>query len=141
MNVFDQGLMLAQENGEVVVSAAGGFFMVVLLLMLAVGLASIAGMWKTFAKAGKPGWGVIIPIYNVILMLEIAGRPVWWLLLLIIPGVNLVIALLVALDIARNYGKGTGFGLGLFLFAPIFYLILGFGDAKYQPVQAAPAAV
>ena len=58
-------------------------YFVVLIFMLIV-------WWKIFTKAGKPGWGIIIPIYNIVLMLEIAGRPGWWFLLMLIPGVNFV---------------------------------------------------
>lgn len=103
------------------------------LAMLAFLILAFAGVWKTFAKAGKPGWAALVPIYNVIVMLQIAGRPLWWFLLLFVPVVNFIIMLIVVIDIARNFGKGTGFGLGLFLFAPIFYPVLGFGDAEYSP--------
>jgi hypothetical protein len=93
----------------------------------------IASFWKTFTKAGKPGWGSIIPIYNAILLLQIAGRPVWWIILLIIPLVNIVVGIIVSIDVAKNFGKGTGFGVGLALLGFIFYPILGFGDAQYRP--------
>jgi hypothetical protein len=95
-------------------------------------IVGLAGMWKTFEKAGKPGWGAIIPVYNIILLLEIAGRPFWWFFLLVLPMVNVVVSIIVAIDVARNFGKGTGFGLGLALLSFIFYPILGFGDAQYQ---------
>ena len=90
-------------------------------------------MWKTFSKAGKPGWGAIIPIYNLVLLLQIAGKPTWWLILFFIPLVNLIVGLIISIQVAKNFGKGTGFGLGLGLLGFIFYPILGFGDAKYQP--------
>ncbi|MCC6123524.1 MAG: signal peptidase I [Pirellulales bacterium] len=106
-----------------------------LIIWLLVMVLVIAGFWKTFTKAGKPGWGAIIPIYNVILLLEIAGRPIWWIILLFIPIVNLVVSIIVAIDVAKNFGKGTGFGLGLAFLGFIFYPILGFGDARYQPVN------
>ncbi len=96
----------------------------------------IVGLWKAFAKAGQPGWAAIVPIYNIYIMLKIAGRPGWWLLLFLIPLVNLVIAIIVALDIAKAFGKGTGFGLGLAFLAFIFYPILGFGDATYKALPA-----
>ena len=99
-------------------------YFVVLIFMLIVG-------WKIFTKAGKPGWGIIIPIYNIILMLEIAGRPGWWFLLMLIPGVNFVISIIVILDFAKAFGKGTGFGLGMLFLGIIFYPILAFGDAQY----------
>jgi hypothetical protein len=111
----------------------GGGGMVVLVIYLAVVVLAIAGMWKTFAKAGQPGWGCIVPIYNAYLILKIAGRPWWWLFLLIIPFVNLIVLIIVFLDFAKNFGKGTGFALGLMFLWFIFYPILGFGDAQYQP--------
>lgn len=114
-------------------SGGGGaiFGTMFLLVWLAVVVLVIAGFWKTFAKAGKPGWASIIPIYNLIVLLEIAGRPIWWIILLCVPLVNFVILILVAIDIAKAFGKGTGFGLGLAFLGPIFYPILGFGSAQF----------
>ena len=88
-------------------------------------------MWKVFTKAGKPGWACIIPIYNVIVLLQIAKRPVWWFLLFLVPVVNFIIIIVVSIDIAKAFGKGAGFGLGLAFLGPIFYPILGFSDAAY----------
>lgn len=106
------------------------------LLCLALVVLLIAGFWRVFTKAGQPGWAAIIPIYNVYILLKIAGRPAWWLLLFLIPIVSLVIAIIVAIDVAKAFGKGTGFGIGLALLGPIFYSILGFGDATYQGAPA-----
>ena len=63
------------------------------LIMLALTVVVIAGMWKTFSKAGKPGWACMVPIYNVIVLLQIAGRPLWWFVLLLIPVVNLIVSM------------------------------------------------
>jgi hypothetical protein len=109
------------------------------VIQLVLVIALLAGLWKTFEKAGKPGWAAIVPIYNGIVLLQIAGKPIWWIILMLIPCVNIVIAILVGIEVAKNFGKGTGFGLGLGLLSFIFYPILGFGDARYQPTQA-PAA-
>ncbi|MBS0662329.1 MAG: signal peptidase I [Verrucomicrobia bacterium] len=100
----------------------------------------VAGFWKVFTKASQPGWAAIIPIYNLYILLKIVGRPAWWLILFLVPIVNLVIAVLVALDVAKSFGKGTGFGIGLFLLGFIFYPILGFGDAVYGGPSVAPKA-
>ena len=70
----------------------------------------IASVWKVYTKAGQPGWACIIPFYNIYVLLKIVGRPGWWLVLMLIPLVNLVIAILVAIDLAKVFGKGTGFG-------------------------------
>jgi len=101
------------------------------LIALALIIVMIAGLWKTFVKAGKPGWGVLIPIYNIYLMVKIAGRPGWWLLLLLIPLVNFVIGVILNFDIAKKFGKGVGFAIGLLLFPFVFFAILGFGDSTY----------
>ena len=97
----------------------------------------IAGCWKMFVKAGQPGWGILIPIYNIYLMIKVAGRPGWWLILMLIPLVNFIVGIIVAADIARNFGKGIGFTLGLIFLGFIFYPILGFGSAQYRPVAHA----
>ena len=102
----------------------------------------IAGMWKTFTKAGHPGWGAIIPFYNLWIMVKMAQRTTGWfwimLILSLIPIVNIaaVIMLLITdLDISTNFGHGAGFGVLLWLFAPIMYLVLGFGGSEYRPVK------
>jgi uncharacterized membrane protein YoaK (UPF0700 family) len=105
------------------------FFM---LLMLGVGVALVAGMWKVFAKAGQPGWGCLIPIYNLVLLVRIAGKPGIWVLLAFIPVVNFVICILLAIEVAKKFGRGAGFGVGLAFLPMIFYPIRGFGDARYQ---------
>jgi len=109
------------------------------VIFLAITIFYIAAIWKIFTKAGKPGWAFIIPIYGAIVALNIVGRPWWWLFLAIIPGVNIVIAIILALDWAKSYGKGTGFAVGLMLLSPIFIPILGFGSAQYQGPAAAQA--
>lgn len=116
-----------------------------LLVELALLVLLFAGMWKVFQKAGKPGWAAIIPIYNIIVLLEITGKPLWWIVLYIIPVVNFVVAILVCIELAKRFGKGVGFGLGLGFLPFIFYPILGFGDATYGgapgPIQPAAAAL
>jgi len=91
----------------------------------------IISAWKVFEKAGKPGWACLIPIYNLIVMLEIVDRPWWWLFLLLIPLVNMVFAVILCVDLAKAFGQGAVFGIGLLLLGFIFYPILAFGDASY----------
>ncbi len=127
---------LAQDTS----TPSGGFGgLLFLLVWLAVVVAVIAGGWKMFAKAGQPGWAIIIPIFNLYVLCKIAGRPGWWVLLFIIPIVNVVVSIIVALDVAKAFGKGVGFGIGLWLLAFIFIPILGFGSATYQRPAAAAA--
>jgi len=102
------------------------------LIPLALFVLMIASAWIIFTKAGKPGWACLIPIYNIIVMLDVVGRPWWWLLLLLIPLVNIAIAVILCIDLAKAFGKGAGFGIGILLLGFIFYPILAFGDAQYE---------
>ena len=91
-------------------------------------------LWKIFVKAGKPGWACLIPIYNIIVLLEIVGKPAWWIILLILPFVNIVFEIWVANLLSLRFGKSEGFTVGLILLPYIFIPILGYGDAQYtQP--------
>ncbi|MGC2626644.1 MAG: DUF5684 domain-containing protein, partial [Candidatus Udaeobacter sp.] len=90
----------------------------------------LAAWWKIFTKAGQPGWACIIPIYNLYIWCKIVGRPWWWLLLMLIPFVNFIIAIILLIDLAKSFGKGVGFGIGLLLLPFIFFTILGFGSAQ-----------
>src|ERR1041385_8419413 len=103
---------------------------IIIGLLIAVFL--IVAMWKVFTKAGQPGWASIIPIYNIYIWCKIVGRPAWWIILLFIPFVNFIIAIILSIDLAKSFGKGAGFGIGLALLGFIFWPILGFGSAQYQ---------
>jgi len=118
--------ILAQSDDGAAAGGAGSS-----IVGLVIGILVIAGMWKVFTKAGKPGWAAIIPIYNVVVLLQIAGKPLWWIVLLFVPIVNIVIAAMVMISVAKAFGKGTGFALGLLFLSPIFIPILGFGSAQY----------
>jgi Family of unknown function (DUF5684) len=125
-------MLLAQGEQQ------GGNQTVISLVTLVLIALVIAGFWKVFTKAGQPGWGCLIPIYNAYLLCKIAGKPGWWLLLLLIPLLNIVIAIIITLGVAENFGKGIGFGLGLIFFPFIFYPILGFGGAEYGTTRGVP---
>ena len=96
----------------------------------------------TYTKAGQRGWAAIVPIYNLIVSLRIARRPLWWIVLLLIPFVNIVTSIIVGMSTAKNFSNGTGFGVGLALLPFIFYPILGFGSATQDgsdPASATPS--
>lgn len=107
-----------------------------MLIGLAFIVLMIASVWKVFTKAGQPGWAAIIPIYNVIVLLKIIGKPWWWILGFLIPIVNFIVMILMAVGLAKVFGKGTGFAIGLILLGVIFYPILAFGDATYTAPPA-----
>ena len=106
---------------------------VFILFLIVVVIVVIASFWVTFEKAGKPGWASIIPIYNIIVLLEIAEKPVWYILLLFIPFVGgLIFGFMAYLPLAEKFGKSQGFGVGLVFLPFVFFPILAFGDAAYQ---------
>jgi len=107
-----------------------------MIVGLLIALLLIIAMWKVFTKAGQPGWASIIPIYNLYIWCKIVGRPGWWIILMLIPFVNFVICIILCIDMAKSFGKGAGFGIGLALLGIIFWPILGFGSAPYQGPSA-----
>jgi len=122
---------------------------------------TIAGLWTSFAKAGRPGWAAIVPVYNLIVWLDVAGKPWWWVFIVLSPLVvviigvvigiaagsfivalifyllglvgSLALSIFLSISFAQNFGKGVGFAVGLALLSPVFYPLLGFGDAVYSP--------
>jgi len=100
-------------------------------ISLAIAIFLIAAQWKIFQKAEQPGWACIIPIYSTIVLLRVVGKPWWWLLLMLIPLVNIVFAIWMTNLLSKSFGKDEGFTLGLIFLGFIFYPILGFGSSKY----------
>jgi hypothetical protein len=98
---------------------------------LAILVFEIASLWMVFVKADEPGWAAIIPIYNYIVLLKVVGRPIWWIILLLIPIVNIIVWIFIVIDLAKSFSMGTGFAVGLFFLPFIFIPILGFGQADY----------
>ena len=103
----------------------------ILIIYLAIVVLMIASIWTVYSKAGKPGWAAIVPIYNIIVLLEIVQKPIWWIVLLMIPFVNFIILIIIYLELAKVFGKSSGFGLGLIFLGIIFLPMLAFGDAQY----------
>ena len=108
----------------------GGGFGTILYLGFIVLL--VIGQWKVNEKGGVPGWWAIIPILNVYGLLKIVNRPVWWLILFLIPLVGFIVWILVMQDVAKAFGRSSLFGIGLAFLSGIFLAIIGFGEDRYQ---------
>ncbi len=115
---------LQQNGGETAAPAIGG---------LIVGIFAVVCLWMVFVKAGEPGWYAVIPIWNVLSLLRIAGRPWWWILLLLIPGINIVVSALAMISLGRSFGRSTAFSVLLLFFCQVIGLaILAFGNSRYE---------
>lgn len=103
-----------------------------LYVCLAVIVLVVIAQWKVYEKAGKPGWAAIIPIYNIIVLMQIIGKPPWWVILYFIPGINIIFVIWATNLLSKSFGKDEAFTVGLLLLSVIFWPILGFGGAEYQ---------
>jgi Family of unknown function (DUF5684) len=109
--------------------------MILLTIFGAIGLivlAIVVSHWKIFTKAGQPGWASLVPLYNIVVMLQVTGKPVWYIALLFIPLANLYVVLGLAFWLSRCFGKSSGFALGMIFLPFIFYPVLAFDDSTYQ---------
>ncbi len=124
--------------GEETSSGAGVMIFMIIygVVILAIVGALVAGLWKVFEKAGKPGWASIVPIYSVLVLLEIVGKPAWWILLLLCTGP--IGGILIGMALPERFGKTSTFGIvALGLFPMVGFPMIGFGDAKYTAPPAA----
>jgi len=108
------------------------------LIPITVVAAMVAGMWRVFQKADQPGWWACFPIFNLVGLLKVGSEPMSALWFMLIPLVNVVLIFGLLLRVARYFGKGLGFGLGLVFLPFIFFPILGFGNAEYKPALPNP---
>ena len=106
------------------IAAMGLFFWI---LPMALGILKIVSLWKIFKKAGKPGWASIVPIYNIYIMCEIAEKEWWYILLLCVPFVNIYAIIVLYNGMAKKFGKGGGFVVGMILLPVVFFPMLAFG--------------
>ena len=128
--------------------ALAGIAIITMVIALVIGILTLIANWRIFKKAGQKGWKVLIPIYNSVILFRIAGISPWWLLVFLagaipVVGTLAVLALVIYLNImlAKAFGKGAGFTVGLILLNTIFTLILGFGSAEYQLNKSTPDVV
>lgn len=133
-------------DGAALAGVLAASLMVTALVSIAVYVVVVIALWKIFSKAGKPGWAALIPFYNIYVLLEVIGRPAWWLAIFVaafliswVPIVGFVVGIatlilyvIMMLDLGKSFNKSTTFSVvALIFFHLIGLLILGFGDAKY----------
>jgi hypothetical protein len=136
---FQEETYPSRDTGGLIGALFGGAFMLVFLAIL---LLVFVSLWKIFEKAGKPGWAGIVPIYNIIVWMEIVGRPLWWVVLMFVPCVSIVVGIILCIDLAKSFGKDVAYGIGLALLPFVFFPMLAFSDARYVgPTAGTPARI
>lgn len=114
------------------------FMIILIIFAIAAAIVTLIGQWKVYKKAGKEGYIALIPVYDVIAEMEMAGMPIYFWFLnycSIIPWIGWIgtLAFLIWKDInlAKSFGKSAGTGVLLAFFPFVMYPILGFGKAEY----------
>lgn len=114
------------------------YFIPLIIIALLIALIMTVAYWKIFSKSGYPGWKCLIPVYNLIIFLKITGNKTWWIFILLVPLVNLVVAIILLLDLGKVFGKRNAFRAGLIFLPFIFIPILGFSKASYSKPEDQP---
>jgi hypothetical protein len=100
-------------------------------------LIQVLSYWQVFAKAGYEGWKSLIPIYNSYILTKIGSQPIWVFILLFIPFINIIASILIALALAKSFGKGPLFAIfGLVIFSYFGYMYLGWGQSEYNKIDS-----
>lgn len=132
--MYSSDMYIASELADATMSSAPmmGLFLGIMIFSLILGLIFIISYWKIFNKAGKTGIATIIPIYNCIVMIQIAKLSLVYMILLLIPVVNVFAIFKINIEIAKKFGNKTSFGVGLTLLPIIFAPLLAFSDNVYE---------
>lgn len=128
---YDYGYTTTVDSTEAL-GILAGVGVVSWIISMAICVVMIIAMWKIFKKAGKNGWEAIVPVYNVIVMLEISNIPVWQIVFYFIPFANIYIMFKQYIELAKKFGKSSGFGVLTAFFPFVCLPILGFGSVSYE---------
>lgn len=131
------------------------FFIVCMIFSIIIAVLVIVAMWKIFKKAGEPGWKAIVPFYNSYTLFKIVwDTKFFWInlgfavlsgIISFLPAIgwlgsiisiaSFVLTIMVLNKLAKSFGHGTGFTIGLIFLPYIFFLILGLGGDEFSRVD------
>ncbi|MCL2860323.1 MAG: DUF5684 domain-containing protein [Oscillospiraceae bacterium] len=121
------------HNMAGVLAIVFGIFLIIGLISLAITVITIVSQWFVFKKAKKEGWEAIVPIYNLIVLYQIAGVSPWLLLIYLVGWVPIIgwlavigLSIYHSIMLAKSFGKTPGFGIGVWLLPYVFYPIIAF---------------
>lgn len=128
---YDYSTTYTDSSSDVASAFAGlaAFWIAFWIICMVFAVVQIVAMWKLFKKAGRPGWASIIPVYNYIVLIQVAEAPMWYLALvfLVFP----VGLLMTYIKVAEKFGKSAGFGVLTWFFPFVGLPILAFGKSQY----------
>lgn len=104
---------------------------IVAIVILTIIIISLLALAKIFKKANRSSISAYIPIYNIWVLLEITNKPKWYLLLMLIPFLNLILYIILLIALAKSFRKSNMFALGMITLPFIFLPILAFSDSEY----------
>ena len=80
--------------------------------------------FNLYEKAGRKKWEALIPGYNIWAAIKIIDRPWWWIILFLIPGINIMMFMIVVYRLYLSFGKYEQYKLKLpSIVAWIFYVL------------------
>jgi hypothetical protein len=129
---------LGSTNESNAASFISSIFTVLLLPIVLISILMIVSWWKIFVKAGREGWESLVPILNVVRILQISNVPLWAIILCFIPVANVVFPLWLGYALAKSFNKSVGYALGLIFLPVLFYPHLAFSDASYGSEYGSP---
>lgn len=118
-------------NTSGIVGGAFVFSIIVCIIAIIISIFTLICLWKVFKKLGKPGWASLVPIYNIYVMCQIAGKEWWYILLFFVPIANIYAMFVLYDGISKKFGKTTGFTIGMMFLPFVFFAILAF--SKNEP--------
>jgi hypothetical protein len=132
-----KGMLLASSTFDAPLPVSGDVVLPYMYVWAAITIPSVILGWLfVFPKAGQARWAAVVPGYNIyVLVVGVARLSTLWFILVLVPGVQIVAAILVNVEVARRFGRSEAFGLGLTLMGFIFYPLLGFSAAEYEANQ------
>tara|TARA_B110000444_G_C18851398_1_gene605939 strand:- start:5141 stop:6841 length:1701 start_codon:yes stop_codon:yes gene_type:complete len=112
------------------------------IFILGIQVIHFLGTWKLYAVAGKKSWKALVPIYNALILMDIIKRPRWWVILLFMPGINIMMFGVIWIETIKSFGKKSTLQSILVLISLGFYITylnyskninyINEGNIKYQ---------
>lgn len=136
---FAQSMMGNTDIMTILGRWAGAFAVIAILVLILI----VIPFCKMFSKMGNKWYEALIPGHNSFVFITNAGKPGWWIfvcLLFLIPVLGWIVGAIlliimhfsISIGMAKKFGKGAGFGVGMAILPFIFFPILGYGKASYM---------